>query len=174
LIENKNIKLKPRLERKRHIAKAITWRIVGSIDTYLLAWFVIGIVGDWNAFGITLSEEIVEKKEKIALLLTALEVFTKSIFYYFHERIWYKLNFIASRQRVRHIIKTISWRLVGAIDTIILVFLVFYLEDRSTKGAAEVALTIFSFEIITKMILYYIHERVWFSSNYGVIKPKDQ
>ena len=171
--KNIDIRNKPKIQRKRHLAKTITWRIVGSLDTFLLTWLVIGFVGDWSLFDIELSPDIIEKKEKVAFLLTALEVFTKSLFYYIHERIWYKLNFIASRQRIRHIIKTISWRLVGAIDTIALVFIVFYLEDGSTQGAAEVALTIFSFEIITKMFLYYIHERVWFSTNWGVIKGGD-
>ena len=74
------------------------------------------------------------------------------------------------RQRTRHIIKTVSWRLVGAIDTILLVFVVFYILFSSIEGAAAVALSMFSIEIITKMILYYIHERVWFISNYGVVK----
>ena len=28
--------------RKRHIAKAITWRIVGTIDTIILSWIISG------------------------------------------------------------------------------------------------------------------------------------
>jgi uncharacterized membrane protein len=27
------------------------------------------------------------------------------------------------------------------------------------------------FEIVTKMVLYYMHERVWFASNWGIVKP---
>lgn len=27
---------------KRHIAKTVTWRIVGTIDTFLLSWFITG------------------------------------------------------------------------------------------------------------------------------------
>ena len=43
----------------------------------------------------------------------------------------------------------------------------------TTEGASTVALSMFSIEIITKMFLYYFHERVWFISNFGVIKNKD-
>jgi len=31
----------------------------------------------------------------------------------------------------------------------------------------------FSIEIITKIVLYYLHERIWFTSNYGVKKLED-
>ena len=160
---------KPKVEHKRHIAKTITWRIVGSLDTFLLSYFVIGYIGEWNLFGAQLSDDVLLKKAEIAGLLTGLEVFTKTLLYYFHERVWFNIDWI-SKQQIRHIIKTISWRLVGAIDTIILVYFVFYIWDGEIKGAAEVALAIFSLEIITKMILYYLHERAWYTFAWGVIK----
>ena len=163
MIENQNIKLKPRLERKRHVAKTITWRIIGSIDTWLISWILIHFFGENS-----------QEAGEAATYIAGLELITKTILYYFHERIWYGLNWISDRQRIRHIIKTISWRLVGAIDTILLVFIVYYCLFNTTEGAAELALSIFSIELITKIILYYLHERIWFSSNYGVIKPKDQ
>ena len=164
--ENQNIKLKPRIEKKRHIAKTITWRIVGSIDTWIIGYIIIKFFSDGEQTNI--------KAIEAASYITALELITKTIFYYFHERIWYGLNWISDRQRTRHIIKTISWRLVGAIDTILLVFIVYYFLFNTTKGAAEVALSIFSIELITKMILYYFHERIWFASNFGVVKSKNQ
>ena len=163
MIENQNIKLKPRLERKRHVAKTITWRIIGSIDTWLISWILIQFFG-----------ENPQEAGEAASYIAGLEIISKTILYYFHERIWYGLNWISDRQRIRHIIKTISWRLVWAIDTILLVFIVYYYLFNTTEGAAELALSIFSIELITKIILYYLHERIWFSSNYGVIKPKDQ
>jgi uncharacterized membrane protein len=161
--ENQNIKLKPRLEKKRHIAKTITWRIVGSLDTWLISWFLVYYFG-----------ENPEQATEAASYITGLELITKTIFYYFHERIWYGLNWITDNQKLRHIIKTISWRLVGAVDTILLVFIVYYFLFDSTEGASEVALSMFSIEIVTKMVLYYFHERIWFASNFGIIKPKDQ
>ena len=161
--ENQNIKLKPRLEKKRHIAKTITWRIVGSLDTWLISWFLVYYFG-----------ENPEQATEAASYITGLELITKTIFYYFHERIWYGLNWISDNQKLRHIIKTISWRLVGAIDTIFLVFIVYYFLFNSTEGASKVALSMFSIEIVTKMVLYYFHERIWFTSNYGIIKLKAQ
>ena len=160
--ENKNINLKPKLERKRHIAKTITWRIIGSVDTWLISWILIQFFGE-NP------QEAVEAASYIA----SLELITKTILYYLHERVWYNLNWITDNQKLRHIIKTISWRLVGAIDTILLVFIVYYYLFNTTKGASEVALSIFSIELITKMILYYFHERIWFASNFGVVKSKN-
>lgn len=56
--------------RKRHIVKTITWRAIGTLDTMALGWLITGdpIVG---------------------LKVGGLELFTKMILYYFHERAWY-------------------------------------------------------------------------------------
>jgi len=153
---------KPRIARKRHIAKTITWRIVGTIDTWLISYILVYYFGDTP-----------DKATEAASYIAGLELITKTILYYFHERIWYRLSFISSRQRARHIIKTISWRLVGASDTILLVFVVYFFLFGETEGAAEIAISMFSIEIVTKMVLYYIHERIWYASDWGVIKEKD-
>ena len=60
----------------------------------------------------------------------------------------------------RHVAKTITWRMVGTVDTVILGWIV--------TGNPLVGLTIGGFEMITKMILYYLHERVWFKVNLGL------
>ena len=160
-----------KISRKRHVAKAITWRIVGSVDTWLIGYILIQFFG---AESINVEEsEINQKAALVASYIAILELVTKTILYYFHERIWSSIRWI-KKQQVRHIIKTISWRLVGAIDTILLVFIVYYFVKGSTEGAAKLALSMFSIEIVTKMILYYIHERIWFASNFGVIKPKNK
>ena len=160
-----------KISRKRHVAKAITWRIVGSVDTWLIGYILIRFFG---AESIDVEEsEINQKAALVASYIAILELVTKTILYYFHERIWSNIRWI-KKQQVRHIIKTISWRLVGAIDTILLVFIVYYFVKGSTEGAAKLALSMFSIEIVTKMILYYIHERIWFASNFGVIKPKNK
>ena len=44
---------------------------------------------------------------------------------------------------------------------------------ENIKKAPEVAISMFSIEIVTKMILYYFHERIWYVSNWGVVKPKN-
>ena len=63
----------------------------------------------------------------------------------------------------RHILKTISWRIVGTLDTMILSWII--------TGSWELGITIGSVEVITKMVLYYLHERTWYKfSNYGLDK----
>lgn len=59
-----------------------------------------------------------------------------------------------STDKLRHILKTITWRIVGTIDTIVLSWLI--------TGDFSLGLKIGSIEVITKMILYYLHERVWY------------
>ena len=152
---------KPKVERKRHIAKAITWRIIGTIDTWLISYILVYYIGDTP-----------EKATEAASYIAGLELITKTILYYFHERIWYRLSF-GFTPRIRHIIKTISWRLVGAIDTILLVFVVYFFLFGKTEGAAEIAVSMFSIEIVTKMVLYYLHERVWYTSHWGVLKSTE-
>ena len=66
---------------------------------------------------------------------------------------------------VRHVLKTITWRIVGTIDTILIGWLV--------SGDPMVGLTIGSFEVFTKMVLYFIHERVWYKVNLGVKRDRD-
>jgi uncharacterized membrane protein len=60
----------------------------------------------------------------------------------------------------RHLAKTITWRIVGTFDTIILGWLV--------SGNPWVGVKIGGLEVTTKMILYYLHERVWFRINFGL------
>jgi len=60
----------------------------------------------------------------------------------------------------RHIAKTLTWRIIGTIDTMVLGWLV--------SGDPIIGLTIGSFEVVTKMALYFIHERVWYKYDYGV------
>ena len=60
---------------------------------------------------------------------------------------------------VRSILKTISWRVVGTIDTIIISWIL--------TGQIETALAIGSVELVTKMILYFGHERIWNLIPYG-------
>ena len=65
---------KSKLSRRRHILKALSWRAVGTIDTFLLAWFLTGEMA-WGAS------------------IGGLELITKTILYYAHERAWYHIRF---------------------------------------------------------------------------------
>jgi len=53
----------------------------------------------------------------------------------------------------RSIAKAVSWRLLGSVDTFVL-SLIF---TGSLRLAGSIAVT----EMFTKMVLYYVHERVW-------------
>jgi uncharacterized membrane protein len=59
----------------------------------------------------------------------------------------------------RSIVKAISWRTLGSIDT----FLLGWLFTGSPAKAGAIAGT----EVITKIGLYYFHERVWSSVHWG-------
>ena len=63
----------------------------------------------------------------------------------------------------RHILKSVTWRIVGTLDTIIISGLI--------TGSWEVGLAIGGIEVFSKMVLYYLHERVWYKfSKFGIKK----
>lgn len=59
----------------------------------------------------------------------------------------------------RSIAKSISWRAIGTLDTIIISWIV--------TGTLHLAFSIGFIELITKMILYFFHERIWNAINWG-------
>ena len=61
--------------------------------------------------------------------------------------------------RVRHMIKAISWRVVGTLDTMFVSTLI--------SGDIKIGLSIGGTEVLTKMILYYFHERLWYRIPFG-------
>jgi uncharacterized membrane protein len=58
-----------------------------------------------------------------------------------------------SERPLRSVVKAISWRIIGTLDTIIISWVI---TDK-----ISMALTIGSIELITKMVLYFFHERLW-------------
>ena len=65
---------------------------------------------------------------------------------------------------LRSIIKALSWRLTGTVDTFIVSFFV--------TGELLIAGSIASIEVLTKIVLFWIHERVWDKVKWGrFIKP---
>jgi adenylylsulfate kinase len=59
------------VSHSRHIAKAVSWRVIGSVDTIAIAWIITGSIQVGAAVG-------------------GVEIVTKTVLYYFHERVWYK------------------------------------------------------------------------------------
>ena len=54
---------------------------------------------------------------------------------------------------LRSLLKTVSWRIVGTLDTITISYVI--------TGEVRSALSIGGIEVFSKMILYYFHERLW-------------
>jgi uncharacterized membrane protein len=70
-----------KVTRSRSAAKAISWRIIGTADTFLIAWFIT--------------------KEPIAAgAIASLEVLTKTVLYYFHERGWNLVKWGRTKENV--------------------------------------------------------------------------
>ena len=59
----------------------------------------------------------------------------------------------------RSVVKSISWRILGTIDTFLISWIV--------TGETSIALSIGSIELITKMVLYFFHERIWNTVKWG-------
>ena len=57
-------------------------------------------------------------------------------------------------------LKTFSWRGIGTLDTIVLGWLI--------TGNPLTGLKIGGAEVITKMLLYFGHEKIWYRINYGL------
>ena len=58
------------ISKRRHLAKAVTWRIIASTVTALIAWW----------FGLP---------AKAVGLVFAADLVIKFVLYYAHERVWY-------------------------------------------------------------------------------------
>lgn len=70
-----------------------------------------------------------------------------------------------SEKSYRSIVKSVSWRTIGTIDTIIISYVI--------TGKPGLAFSIGGIEVFTKMALYYFHERTWNRINFGRIKKSD-
>ena len=59
------------VEKKRHIAKTISYRIISTLVGFIIMWVATGSIKYGAAFGVA-------------------ELIYKPIQYYIHERVWYK------------------------------------------------------------------------------------
>jgi uncharacterized membrane protein len=62
------------VQRRRHLAKAVTWRLLASIATFVIGWVATGDV-------------------HVGITIGVADIFVKIALYYFHERIWYHSKF---------------------------------------------------------------------------------
>ncbi len=129
----------------RSLVKGVSWRVVGTIDTFVLAYIYFGDI-------------------KIAAPIAATEVLTKIFLYYLHERIWNIIPWGRSSRRPAHLrslLKGISWRFFGSIDTT----LISYLYSGNPWNSLKVG----GSEVLTKIGLFYLHERLWAQIKWGRI-----
>jgi uncharacterized membrane protein len=70
------------------------------------------------------------------------------------------LLFRAREAQSRSLAKATSWRILGSLDT----FLLSWLFTSDVKAAGAIATA----EVLTKMVLYYVHERAWSRIGWGM------
>lgn len=139
---------------RRSVLKALTWRALAMTDTVLLALIFTGSI-------------------TIAISIGGLELLTKLIWYYVHERVWVRIPNSFERYptlgkwfdhdgKLRSLIKAISWRFFGAVDT----FFIALIFTRQVGISTSIGGT----ELITKIVLYYLHERAWSHIHWGFIE----
>ncbi len=68
----------------------------------------------------------------------------------------------------RSVLKAISWRFVASGATFIISFFVFrYSTDKTDTQVLKFASAIASVDVVVKLILYYLHERLWTNIYWG-------
>ena len=60
---------------------------------------------------------------------------------------------LATKENKVSVCKAITWHILGTLDTMVISYFL--------TGNIKVAFSIGSFEVFTKMVLYFIHEKVW-------------
>ena len=98
---------------------------------------------------------------KTATYIALTEVATKMVLYYVHERGWARVAWGMSRDEEgrwttsarRSGVKTATWRVTASLDTMLLAL--FFTGNLGT------AISIGGLEVVTKLVLYYFHERGW-------------
>ncbi|MFK7899830.1 MAG: 3'(2'),5'-bisphosphate nucleotidase CysQ [Cyclobacteriaceae bacterium] len=132
----------------RSLAKGVSWRVIASLTTLVLAYIFID------------KDHVTDLK-----YIVLLEVIGKLLFYYGHERIW---NFVPwgrtskGPSYARSVVKGIIWRGI-ATGTSALLFYIF-------TGDGMVALEFGAVELLIKLAVYYFHERFWGNIKWGRMK----
>lgn len=153
----------PEVKLWRSVAKAFTWRLVGTIDTFILSYVLITYLGPMFGMETHGEGDVVKAAGAIAIA----EVVTKMVLYFLHERAWARARWgvsVEDGKRVesyaRTTTKTSTWRTIASLDTILLAY--FFTGNIGT------AISIGGLEVITKLILYFFHERIWASLPFGI------
>lgn len=133
----------------RSILKGISWRFIAFIDTILVVLLVTCLLGDCSLDD--------------ALKIGASEFLLKLVIYYLHERVWLKILKKQANTSKEILYKTISWRIIATLTT-------FVISGIVLNEFNEIALYIALTELVTKFVLYYIHEKLWLKLPLGRIR----
>lgn len=151
---------------RRSLAKALSWRIVGTLDTLILSFLTLTLIGPVLGLEPASHAQNAATASHIALA----ELVTKMALYYLHERVWERTRWNlrdggGGRHRdghARSVTKAASWRILASLDTTLLAFIF--------TGSIGAALSIGGLELITKLGLYYVHERAWARVHWGAAR----
>ncbi|RZP03431.1 MAG: DUF2061 domain-containing protein [Flavobacteriales bacterium] len=135
----------------RSIIKGISWRIIATLDSFLVV-IVITCLFDQCSI-------------QNAIKIGVIEFFLKLIIYYIHERVWLKFIKSPTFSKQESLLKTISWRFIATTTT-------FLISGAILNDFNKIALFIALLELISKFILYYIHERIWIKIPLGLKHKK--
>ena len=133
----------------RSVIKGISWRIIATMDTIIVVLFVTCLTGNCS----------LEHAIKIGFI----EFFIKFAVYYIHERVWQRALLDGIVTKNETLFKTISWRIVATTMT-------FIISGTILNAFDEIALYIALTELVTKFVLYYLHERMWLLLPLGRIR----
>lgn len=133
----------------RSILKGISWRIVATVDTVLVALLVTCLSDNCS----------LENAIKIGVY----EFLLKLLIFYVHERMWLTILSKQAKSNREILSKTISWRILATSTTFIISGIILDVFD-------EIVLNIALIELVTKFLLYYAHERIWLKLPLGRIR----
>lgn len=74
------------------------------------------------------------------------------------EKSTYKVDSVTEKP-IRSVVKSLSWRTIGTLDTILISWII--------TGKLDLAFSIGGIELLTKMVLYFFHERIWNTIKWG-------
>lgn len=142
-------KVYKRASHIRSVLKGVSWRFIATSDTVLIVILVTCLSGNCSLDN--------------AIKIGASELLLKLALYYLHERIWIRYLGAQTTTNKQLLYKTLSWRAIATSTT-------FIISGFILNAFDEVALYIALAELVTKLMLYYMHERIWLKLPLGRIR----
>ena len=124
--------------QQRTFIKSLTWRILATGTTILIAFLLTGALAQALSVGIP-------------------DFFVKFIVYYAHERLWLLTALQQLKSRV--LFKMVSWKLIAVSLSMAVTFYV--------SGSLKIALKLGPIDFGIKTLSFYLHEKLWDSIEYG-------